>query len=208
MGQWRALLHLPYKKAELRACLQAQPAKAEKKRKVYKQLVLPTPEQMQQEDVMNNCGVRTVLSGVMGAGLGAVFGVFMVTMDAAVRATPLCLTRALCCVQARSLLAPLQVQQCSEPLTWACLPAGVRLPARTWAASQCRQPRCGGRTAPRFNRGAVGGRAGRRRGGPGARGGEADHAAGGPADAHHHAAAQRVRPLRLSAPRAATCGDA
>jgi len=73
-------------------CLQAQPAKAEKKRKVYKQLVLPTPEQMQQEDVMNNCGVRTVLSGVMGAGLGAVFGVFMVTMDAAVRPTPWCLT--------------------------------------------------------------------------------------------------------------------
>lgn len=59
--------------------------KKEKPRKVYKQLVLPSPEQIAQEDLMNNCGVRTVLSGVMGAGLGAVFGVFMVTMDAAVR---------------------------------------------------------------------------------------------------------------------------
>ena len=67
-------------------CLRvAEPARKEKPRKVYKQLVLPTPEQMQQEDLMNNCGVRTVLSGVMGAGLGLVFGVFMVTMDAAVR---------------------------------------------------------------------------------------------------------------------------
>ena len=55
---------------------------------MYKQLVLPSPEQIAQEDLMNNCGVRTVLSGVMGAGLGAVFGVFMVTMDAAVRPSP------------------------------------------------------------------------------------------------------------------------
>ena len=34
---------------------------------------------------MNNCAVRTVLSGVLGAGLGVAFGIFMGTMDTAVR---------------------------------------------------------------------------------------------------------------------------
>ena len=52
-------------------------------KKTYPQLQLPSPEQMAQEEAMNNCGVRTVLSGVMGAGLGVVFGIFMGTMDMA-----------------------------------------------------------------------------------------------------------------------------
>lgn len=52
-------------------------------KKTYAQLQLPSPEQMAQEEAMNNCGVRTVLSGVMGAGLGVVFGIFMGTMDMA-----------------------------------------------------------------------------------------------------------------------------
>ena len=52
-------------------------------KKTYSQLQLPSPEQMAQEEAMNNCGVRTVLSGVMGAGLGVVFGIFMGTMDMA-----------------------------------------------------------------------------------------------------------------------------
>jgi hypothetical protein len=34
---------------------------------------------------MNNCAVRTALSGVMGSGLGVLFGVFMGTMDSSVR---------------------------------------------------------------------------------------------------------------------------
>ena len=33
---------------------------------------------------MNNCAVRTVLSGGMGMVLGVVFGIFMGTMDGAV----------------------------------------------------------------------------------------------------------------------------
>ena len=57
----------------------------ERPRKVYKQLALPNPEQIMQEDFMNNCAVRTVMSGVMGAGLGAVFGVVMGSMDTGVR---------------------------------------------------------------------------------------------------------------------------
>lgn len=31
---------------------------------------------------MNNCVVRTVLSAVLGSGMGVMFGVFMGTMDA------------------------------------------------------------------------------------------------------------------------------
>lgn len=34
---------------------------------------------------MNNCATRTALSGVMGLGLGVLFGIFMGTMDGAVR---------------------------------------------------------------------------------------------------------------------------
>ena len=34
---------------------------------------------------MNNCLVKTIISGVMGSGLGLVFGVFMGAMDSAVR---------------------------------------------------------------------------------------------------------------------------
>ena len=34
---------------------------------------------------MNNCAVRTGMSCVMGAGLGVMFGLFMGTMDGAVR---------------------------------------------------------------------------------------------------------------------------
>lgn len=52
----------------------------------YKRLDMPTAEQIMSEDFMNNCAVRTVLSGVMGAGLGVMFGLFMGTMDGAVRA--------------------------------------------------------------------------------------------------------------------------
>lgn len=61
----------------------APPGSQGKPKKQYKQLAMPSPEQMVQEDVMNNCGVRTVLAAVMGAGLGAVFGIFMGTMDTA-----------------------------------------------------------------------------------------------------------------------------
>ena len=61
-------------------------AASKKKRKpgspgLYQRIDMPTPEGMAQEDFMNNCAVRTIMSGVMGSGLGVVFGVFMGTMD-------------------------------------------------------------------------------------------------------------------------------
>ena len=61
-----------------------QPTNKGKPKKEYRQIQMPTPEQIVQEDMMNNCGIRTVMSGVMGMGLGLVFGVVMGSMDAGV----------------------------------------------------------------------------------------------------------------------------
>lgn len=61
---------------------QGQPAPKGKRK--YQQLQMPTADQIASEDFMNNCAVRTILSGVMGSGLGVLFGVFMGTMDSSV----------------------------------------------------------------------------------------------------------------------------
>ena len=45
---------------------------------------MPSQEQIMQEEFMNNCAVRTGLSGVMGMGLGTMFGIAMGTFDTAV----------------------------------------------------------------------------------------------------------------------------
>lgn len=42
---------------------------------------LPTPEQIAQEDMFNNCFVRSVMAGVMGGMLGVVFGLFSLGLD-------------------------------------------------------------------------------------------------------------------------------
>lgn len=64
-----------------------KPAVKGKPKKEYRQIEMPTPEQIVQGDMMNNCGIRTVMSGVMGMGLGVLFGVVMGTMDAGVSCT-------------------------------------------------------------------------------------------------------------------------
>ena len=46
--------------------------------KKYGKVDLPTPEQLMQEEFMNNCATRTVLAGAMGSLLGVKFGLFMV----------------------------------------------------------------------------------------------------------------------------------
>ena len=65
---------------------QSAAAKDAQKQKTFKRIDLPSPEQMIQEDFMNNCATRTVVSGVMGMGLGVMFGIFFGTMDSAVSA--------------------------------------------------------------------------------------------------------------------------
>ncbi|XP_047339077.1 mitochondrial import inner membrane translocase subunit TIM22-1-like [Impatiens glandulifera] len=44
-------------------------------------LRLPTPEEVQGQDVWNNCAVRSVFSGVMGGGLGLFMGLFLGSLD-------------------------------------------------------------------------------------------------------------------------------
>jgi import inner membrane translocase subunit TIM22 len=64
----------------------AQDPHAKRKKKpgspgMYSRIEMPTPEMMASEDFMNNCAVRTIMSSVMGGGLGVLFGIFMGTMD-------------------------------------------------------------------------------------------------------------------------------
>ncbi len=61
----------------------AAPAKPGKKQ--YARIEPFTPEAMMQEEFMNNCATRTALSGVMGLGLGVLFGIVMGSMDGTVR---------------------------------------------------------------------------------------------------------------------------
>ena len=63
---------------------QATAAKDAQKPKTFRRIDMPSQEQMIQEDFMNNCATRTVVSGVMGMGLGVMFGIFFGTMDSAV----------------------------------------------------------------------------------------------------------------------------
>ena len=56
-----------------------------RKRKEYARIEPHSPEQLVQEDMINNCAVKTVISGIMGSALGICFGVFMGAMDSAVR---------------------------------------------------------------------------------------------------------------------------
>lgn len=52
--------------------------------KRYKQITMPTAEEIMQGDIMDHCGVRTVMSTVAGCGLGAVFGLAMGVTDPSV----------------------------------------------------------------------------------------------------------------------------
>ena len=47
----------------------------------FKQIELPTGEQMMMEDVMGNCFVKTAVSGVMGGLAGVAFGLFSASME-------------------------------------------------------------------------------------------------------------------------------
>lgn len=46
-----------------------------------KTLHMPTPEQLMQEEFMNHCAVRSVMSLVMGGGMGVLMGLVFGTMD-------------------------------------------------------------------------------------------------------------------------------
>ncbi|KAK9663991.1 hypothetical protein RND81_14G011800 [Saponaria officinalis] len=42
---------------------------------------LPSPEEIRGQDIWNNCAVRSVMSGVMGGGMGVMWGIFMAALD-------------------------------------------------------------------------------------------------------------------------------
>ena len=83
----------------------AQQGPQPKKRKEYTRIEPTTPEQLIQEDLINNCAVKTVISGVMGSALGVAFGIFMGAMDSAVSIPP-----------ERSPVATGQMALCNHPL--------------------------------------------------------------------------------------------
>ena len=56
-------------------------------------LSMPSYEQMMQEDVMNNCAVKSAIAGVMGGLLGVAFGIFTASLDTGVRRWSLCRRR-------------------------------------------------------------------------------------------------------------------
>jgi len=56
--------------------------KEKEKPKVYKPIQIPTAEEQMQGDVMNNCAVKTALSGVMGGFLGIAMGIFFGAFEA------------------------------------------------------------------------------------------------------------------------------
>lgn len=76
---------LPEAIPELKETAATAPAAGDAKpgKKQYAVIVPPTADSMMQEEFMNNCATRTALSGVMGLGLGVLFGIFMGTMDGA-----------------------------------------------------------------------------------------------------------------------------
>ncbi|KAG2551236.1 hypothetical protein PVAP13_9KG384900 [Panicum virgatum] len=42
---------------------------------------MPTAEEIKGQDIWNNCAVRSVVSGVMGGGLGVLMGLFFGALD-------------------------------------------------------------------------------------------------------------------------------
>lgn len=54
---------------------------AEKPQNQVERFHLPTPEEIRGQDIWNNCAVRSLVSGVMGGGLGVMMGFFFAALE-------------------------------------------------------------------------------------------------------------------------------
>lgn len=63
-----------------------------KPRKTYQQLTPPNFEQLMFQDIMDNCFVKSALSGAMGGVAGIAFGLFSASLDNAGGVSPQCTT--------------------------------------------------------------------------------------------------------------------
>ena len=52
-----------------------KPGKKKRERKTYERVKLPTPEEVYQQDAMDNCAIKTAMSCVLGGALGGVMGI-------------------------------------------------------------------------------------------------------------------------------------
>ncbi|KAG2447250.1 hypothetical protein HYH02_007990 [Chlamydomonas schloesseri] len=59
----------------------AQPPPAEKKKKKFEPIEMPTPEVLAAQEFMNNCFVKSAMSGAMGGVAGLAFGLFMSSFE-------------------------------------------------------------------------------------------------------------------------------
>lgn len=59
----------------------AAAAPAKKAKKTYSQLEMPSPQMIIQQDIMDNCFVKSALSGAMGGVAGLAFGLFSASFE-------------------------------------------------------------------------------------------------------------------------------
>lgn len=113
---------------------------------------------------MNNCVVRTVLSAVMGSGMGVMFGIFMGTMDTVGVGLGLLLAGSGCRGRCPALFGAAARRPCICATSVAasalrCMPAGARRSASRRLASTCSKPAdpvaAPLLSAPRASRGAA-----------------------------------------------------
>ncbi len=50
----------------------------------FQPIEMPSPEMMYTQDMMDNCGVKSVIAGIMGCALGVAFGIFTASLDTGV----------------------------------------------------------------------------------------------------------------------------
>lgn len=80
-GQFENTYHLKKQMASEVDPTNSTPSNERPLEKNIEPVTLPTFEDIRGQDIWNNCAVRSVVSGVMGGGLGILMGVFLGALD-------------------------------------------------------------------------------------------------------------------------------